>query len=118
MSDQEVRRFLGAPIEESWFYSPRRQPFQPAMARSASSFQDECLAVSFNAGAVATAIDRDACKKVGIETGMSLSDAERLLGSPSESCWRYSWSPRNRHHRMRMVCFSNTRVELVFRHWN
>jgi inner membrane protein len=118
MSDQEVRRFLGTPIGESWFYSPRGQPFQPAMTRSASSFQDECLAVSFDAGAVATALDRDACKRVGIETGMSLRDVERLVGSPPESCWRYSWSPRNRHHRVRMVCFSNARVELVFRQWN
>jgi inner membrane protein len=118
MSDQEVRRLLGVPIGESWFYSPRGQPLQPAMTTSASSIQDECLAVSFDAGAVSTALDRDACQKVGIETGMSLSDVERLLGSPPESCWRYSWSPRNRHHRMRMVCFSNARVELVFRHWN
>jgi inner membrane protein len=118
MSDQEVRRFLGLPIGESWFYSPRGQPFQPAMTTSAASIQDECLAVSFNAGAVATAIDRDACQKVGIERGMSVSDVERLLGSPPESCWRYSWSPRNRHHRMRMVCFANARVELVFRQWN
>ena len=118
MSDQEVRRLLGAPIAESWFYSPRGQPFQPAMTRSASSVQDECLAVSFNAGAVATALERDACRKVGVETDLSLSDVERLLGSPPEACWRYSWSPRNRHHRMRMVCFLNARVEMVLRQWN
>ena len=64
---------------------------------------------------VATALDRDACQKRGIETGMSLIDAERLLGSPPEGCWRYSWSPGNRHHRMRMVCFLNARVETVLR---
>jgi inner membrane protein len=118
MSKAQVRRLLGAPIGESWFYSPLGQPFQPAVTRSASSFEDQCLTVNFDAGAVATALDAEACKKVGIETGMSLRDVERLLGSPPESCWRYSWSPRNRRHRQRMVCFLNGRVEIVFRQWN
>jgi inner membrane protein len=118
MSEAQVRRLLGAPIGESWFYSPRGQPFQPAMTRSASSFEDECLAVSFDAGTVGTALDPDACKKLGIEPGVSLSDVERLLGSPPESCWRYTWSPRDRRHRKRIVCFLNTKVEIVFRQWN
>jgi inner membrane protein len=118
MADEEVQRLLGAPIEQNWFYSPKGQPFQPAITRSASAFQDECLAVTFDAGAVATALDRNACKKAGIERGMSLSDVERLLGSPPESCWRYTWSPRNRRYRMRMVCFLNARAEMVIRQWN
>lgn len=118
ISDQEVQRVLGAPIGESWFYAPRGQPFQPAMTRSASASQDECLAVTFDTGAVATASDRDACKKAGIETGMARSDVERLLGSPPESCWRYTWSPRNRRYRMRMVCFLNARAEMIIRQWN
>ena len=117
MSEPQVRGLLGAPLRESWFYSPRGQPFQPAMTRSASSFEDECLAISFDAGAVATALHPEACKRVGIEPGVSVRDVERLLGSPPESCWRYSWSPRNRHHRSRMVCFLNARVEIVFRQW-
>jgi hypothetical protein len=118
MSDQEVQRLLGAPIGQSWLYSPKGQPFQPAITRSASIFQDECLAVTFDAGAVATALDRNACKKSGIETGMSVSDVERLLGSPPESCWRYTWSPHNRRYRMRMVCFLNARAQMVIRQWN
>ena len=118
MSDQEVQRILGAPIGQSWFYSPKGQPFQPAMTRSASAFQDECLAITFDAGAVATALDRNACKKAGIEIGLSLGDVERLLGSPPESCWRYTWSPRNQRYRMRMVCFLNDTAEMVIRQWN
>jgi inner membrane protein len=117
-SDDEVRGLLGTPVEESWFYSPRGQPFQSALTRSAAARQDECLAITFRAGTLATAIDRDACQTRGIESGKSPAYVERMLGTPAESCWRYSWSPRNRHHRMRMLCFLNGRVESVFRHWN
>jgi inner membrane protein len=117
-SDQEVRRLLGAPLGESWFYAPKDQPFQSAVTRSASAAPHECLGIRFEAGVVATALERDACKARGIETGMSLVAVERLLGLPPESCWRYSWSPGNRHHRMRVVCFLNARVETVFRRWN
>jgi len=116
--DREVRRLLGAPVAESWFFSPEGQPFQPAMTRSATSLTDQCLTVTFEAGAVRTALDRDACRMRGVESGMSPADAERALGAPPESCWRYSWSPRNRHHRLRMLCFLNGRVESVVRQWN
>jgi hypothetical protein len=80
--------------------------------------QNECLAITFEAGAVATALDRDACRKRGIETGMPLVDARQVLGAPPESCWRYTWSPGSRHHRMRMACFRESRVAMVFREWN
>jgi hypothetical protein len=101
-----------------WFYPPRGQPLQPAMTRSAASLPHGCLAVRFETGAVVTALDVDACEKLGIETGMSLIDVERLLGSPPESCWRYSWSPGDAHHRERVVCFSNARVAMMIRRWN
>jgi inner membrane protein len=117
MSDRDVRRLLGAAFAETWFYSPEGQPFQPAMTRSASSLPDGCLAITLEAGAVATTFDRDACRKRGVERGQSYADAERVLGAPPESCWRYTRSPGNRHHRLRMVCFLNGRVENVVRQW-
>jgi inner membrane protein len=116
-SDQDVRRLVGAPFGESWIYAPKDQPFQPAEARSAAAFSNQCLAVRFETGAVVSALDREACRKLGIDNGSSRADVERLLGSPPESCWRYSWSPRHGHYRMRMVCFMNARVETVIRRW-
>jgi inner membrane protein len=116
-SDQDVRQRLGAPFGESWFYPPKDQPFERASTTSASSVHG-CRAVRFETGVVVTALDLDACKKLGIQTGTSLIDVERWLGAPRESCWAYSWSPRDAHHRMRMVCFVNARVEIVLRRWN
>jgi inner membrane protein len=116
-SDEEVGRVLGAPHGETWFYAPADQPFQRAITMSASSLPHECLAVGFSDGIVVTAFDRDSCKKFGIERGTSLNAVQRLLGSPRESCWRYSWSPQGRHHRLRLVCFSNGSVETLVRRW-
>jgi inner membrane protein len=116
-SGHEVRRVLGAPFGESWVYSPNDRPFQRAMTTPASSLPPKCLAVRFERGVVVTALAQDVCRTLGIEPGVSLADVERMLGSPREACWRYSWSPRNAHHRMRMVCFVNDRVETVFRRW-
>jgi inner membrane protein len=116
-SDQDVRALLGAPLGESWFYAPGDEPLQRATTTSASAVEG-CRAVRFEAGVLVTALDSDACRKAGVETGTSRIDVERLLGPPSESCWRYSWSPRDAHHRMRAVCFLNARVETVIRRWN
>ena len=113
----EVRRLLGAPLAENWIYSPRNQPFQPARTRSASSLAGECLVIRFEAGVVATALDRRACDTLGIRAGMLPVQVERLLGSPPESCWRYSRSSRDGHYRMRMACFLNGNVETIFRRW-
>ena len=116
--DSDVRLVLGAPVGETWFFSPEGQPFEPAAARSAASLPDQCLTIIFETGSVKTALDRDACRLRGVESGMSRADVERVLGTPTESCWRYSWSPRNRRHRLRMVCFLSGRVESVVRQWN
>ena len=116
-SDKEVRRLLGAPVGEGRFYAPRDQPSQSAIETSALSLPHECLSVRFEAGVVVRALDLDACKKVGIETGMSTMDVDQRLGAPSESCWQYSSSPRDAYFRLRMVCFSNGRVAMVVRRW-
>jgi inner membrane protein len=116
-SGQNLRRLLGAPHREGWFYTPRNQPFQSAIETSALSLPHECLSVRFEAGVVVKALDLDACKKLGIETGMSPIDVDQRLGSPSESCSQYSWSPRDAYFRLRMVCFSNGNVSMVIRQW-
>jgi len=116
-SDQDVRHLLGPPFGENWFYPPGNQPFQRAIATSASSL-DGCRALRFEAGVVVTALEPDACRNVGVDSGMSRIDVERRLGSPRESCWRYSWSPREAHYKMRVVCFLNAKVDMVIRRWN
>jgi inner membrane protein len=116
-SDKEVRRLLGAPAGEGRFYRPRDQPAQSAIETSALSLPPECLSVRFEAGVVVRALDLDACKKAGIETGMSTIDVDQRLGTPSESCWQYSWSPRDAYFRMKMVCFLNGSVTAVIRGW-
>ena len=116
-SDQEVRRLLGAPVQEGRFYSPRDQPVKSAIDTSALSLPNECLSVRFKAGVVVRALDLAACRKAGIETGMSTIDVDQRLGTPSESCWQYSWSPRNAYFRMKMVCFLNGSVTAVIREW-
>ena len=116
-SDQEVRRLLGAPAGEGRFYAPRDQPSQSAIETSALSLRHECLSVRFERGVVVRALDLDGCRKAGIETGMSTIDVDQRLGAPSESCWQYSWSPRDAYFRMKMVCFLNGSVTAVIREW-
>jgi inner membrane protein len=116
-SDQEVRHLLGAPAREGRFYRPRDQPVQSAIDTSALSLPPQCLSVRFEAGVVVRALDLAACRKAGIETGMSTIDVDQRLGTPSESCWQYSWSPRHEYFRMKMVCFLNGRVAAVIREW-
>jgi inner membrane protein len=116
-SDNEVQRLLGAPLREIWVYTPENQPFQPAIERSALSLPRECLVVRFEAGVVVTALDLAACRRLGIETGMSLVDVDRLLGSPPEKYWQYSWSPGETHFRLRALSFMDGRVTMVIRQW-
>src|SRR4051812_18078166 len=73
--------------------TPRDEPSQSAIETSALSLPHECLSVRFEAGIVVRALDHDACRKAGIETGMSTIDVDQRLGKPSESWWQYSWSP-------------------------
>jgi hypothetical protein len=84
---------------------------------SALTLPHESLSVRFEAGVVVRAVDLDACKKAGIETGMSTIDLDQRLGTPTESCWQYSWSPRDAYFRMKMVCFLNGSVTAVIEDW-
>jgi inner membrane protein len=102
-SAAEVRKLVGAPFGESWFYAdlPNRCP--------GAHFEDD----------VVVAPSWDECEKIGVRPGVSRANAERLLGPdpPLDVCWRYTRSPSHRSFRLRMVCFSNDRVSGVIRRW-
>jgi inner membrane protein len=112
-----VRRSLGEPFGESWFFPPKGFTFQSAMEVSAAALPHGCFGVRLNEGIVEETHESDLCGALGLATGASRADVRRLLGSPSESCAEYSVSPHRGHFRMRMVCFLHGRVEAVFRRW-
>jgi inner membrane protein len=111
--DKDVRRLLGVPFGEDWFY------FAPGTAMDTGMSGDlhGCRVVRFETGAVVTALDLGACNTLGIERGMSLADVDRRLGPPPEACWQYSWSPSHSHYRARVVCVSKARVAIMIRQW-
>jgi inner membrane protein len=113
-SEEDVRRLVGVPVEENWMYLP--EGFAAGEA-SASALRLSCFVIRFAAGAVVSAVDEATCTERGIRPGMSRADVERQAGLPSESCWRYTWSPGKRHHRLRMVCFRAARVGSVVQRW-
>ncbi len=77
----------------------------------------ECLGVRFEYGFAVNAFDEDSCGNLGLWIGTSLDDARRLLGPPREACWAYTWSSTGAFHRGRLVCFLNSRVDLVLSRW-
>ena len=115
--EADVRRLLGAPFRENWFYTPRGEPFRPALSRSAASLGPECLMVRSESGHVMRALDTDACKSAGVDTGMPSADALRVLGPPRESCLQYTWSRGEGFFRLRVVCFADGKVSTVIRRW-
>jgi inner membrane protein len=117
MSEQDLRGLLGAPHREDWYYPPRDQPALRAADASAAAILGECLGVSFEYGFAVNAIDEDSCGNLGLWIGTSVDDARRVLGPPREACWAYTWSPTGAFHRGRMVCFLNSRVDVVFSRW-
>jgi hypothetical protein len=117
MSDQAVRGLLGVPHGESWYYPPRDQPTLRAEDASVDTVRNECLGVGFEYGFSMFAADPDTCERLGIWNGTSIDDVQRILGVPRQACWEYSWSPTGRYHRLRMVCFLDSRVDLVFSRW-
>ena len=117
VSDQDVRRLLGAPLVESWVYAPRGTVRVGGRFRAASAPSDECLAVRIESGVVSSASAREACTTLGIVDGLPSVEVGRRLGAPPESCWQYSRSGGSRHYRLRVVCFRSDRVEIVMRRW-
>ncbi len=117
MSDDTVRGLLGVPYAENWYYPPRDQPTLRAEDAGVDAIRNECLGVGFEYGFSVFAADPDTCEKLGIWGGTPIDDVRRILGVPHQACWGYSWSPTGSFHRLRMVCFLNSRVDVVFSRW-
>jgi inner membrane protein len=114
-TDQEVHRLLGAPYGQGWFYQSPTQPGERGRETAAAALH-ECRSIRFEKGVVLMAREVDACRALGIQPGTSIAEVTRVLGSPSESCWVYSWSPGFAF-RMRMVCFDHAKVDAVIGGW-
>jgi outer membrane protein assembly factor BamE (lipoprotein component of BamABCDE complex) len=116
-SEDVVRARLGEPLFESVFYMPKGSSFQSMMEVSAAQLPPGCFGAGLKAGVVHDAHDPDVCRARGVVEGMPKADVLRILGAPSESCAEYSDSRNHGHARLRMVCFLNGKVEVVFRRW-
>lgn len=114
-SESEVRDRLGRPFREFWFYMPADP--RPPDERPAP-VERGCFVVRFEAGVVAAVNDIAACGARGVGAGRSPIEVEARLGSPTESCWQYSWSPGAAPYRERRVCFANAKVQTVVRKWS
>jgi inner membrane protein len=99
----DLRERLGPPYGEDWRYPPLEQP--------------GCRAVRVEKGSVVVALDAASCHTAGIELGMSPEAVIQRLGTPPHSCWQYSWSPSDGHHRQRVVCSQNDKIIIVSREW-
>ena len=116
-SDKEVQSLLGAPIGENWLYPSGEHPAQAASERSAEAISGECLAIRFENDVVTSAHSPTACNKLGVRNGLSTTAVGRVLGSPPERCWQYSWSRSGGRYRIRLVCFTKATVTTVVRQW-
>jgi len=113
LSQTQVWRQLGAPLEEGWMYSSDGE--RPANVSAASVAG--CASVRFENDRVTESFRPAACAGRGIRTGQRKADVERVLGVPSDSCWAYSKGPPRRPFRLRLVCFHGATVEMVARRW-
>jgi inner membrane protein len=110
-SENDVRRRLGEPFSESWFYvadarSPEDRPIPS---------EHTCGLVRFERGAVSRLFDPDACGERGVRIGLPDRDVETRLGKPHESCWQYSQPSGTAAFRQRAVCFSSGVVRRIVR---
>jgi hypothetical protein len=113
---EDVRRVLGTPYAENWFYPPHDQPERASMV-SAAALTPGCRALRFERGLVVAAFTQDACRTLGIQRGTPVDDVKNALGLPREACWGYSWSPGHTFHRIRTICFWDGHVDSVVRQW-
>jgi len=110
-SENDVRRRLGAPFSESWFYvadarSPEDRPIPAGHT---------CGLVRFEGGAVSRLFDPGACGERGVRIGLPTRDVETRLGKPYESCWQYTQPVGTAAFRQRGVCFSSEVVRRILR---
>jgi inner membrane protein len=114
LSSEDVLRLLGPPHGEGWFYPP---PLRGQAAKdTAAASLTECRSIRSERRFVVMAYDPEACRAIGIQPGTPLDEVSRLLGTPREQCWQYSWSS-GLALRLRMVCFDDAGVDDVIRGW-
>jgi inner membrane protein len=112
-SQAQVRATLGAPIEEGWMYPPDGV----APAEVSADSPGACAAVRFRNDRVSETFAPAACESRRVRPGQSKQEVERLLGTPSDSCWEYTKGPPRRPFRLRLVCFHGATVEMIARRW-
>ena len=116
-AEEVVRGRLGEPLFESVFFMPKDFGVRSAMEVGVNQLPPGCFGAGLKAGVVHDTHDRDICRSRGVVEGVSKAEVLRILGTPSESCAEYSESPSHGHARLRMVCFLEGKVEVVFRRW-
>jgi inner membrane protein len=110
--EADVRRRLGSPREEGWYYFDGH-----AMEMSASDAFAGCRAIRFENGVASDTLVAGACKARGVSPGLTLDAVAQRLGPPPEVCFYYTWSPSRAHFRQRTICMANAKVALVARRW-
>jgi inner membrane protein len=110
-SQLQVREQLGAPLADSWIYSPEGQ------APANVAVDSGCQAVRFQNDVVLKTFAPAACESRGVRPGQPKPAVERLLGRPTDSCWHYTKGPPGRPFRLRLVCFHGATVDTIARRW-
>jgi len=113
-TDASVRRSLGAPYAEDWVFSPSDDG---TLAWDRPAPESGCFHVRIESGVVAMAHVPGDCGAQSVRPGTPADDVSARLGSPSDACWEYSWSPSRAHHRQRIVCFARSKVVVISRRW-
>jgi inner membrane protein len=111
-AEADVRRRLGPPREEGWYYFDGH-----AMEMSAAGEFAGCQAIRFENGVAAETMRADACQARGVSPGLTADAVGRRLGPPPEACLYYTWSPSRSHFRQRTICVLNGTVSLVAGRW-
>ena len=101
MTDADVHRLLGTPLENWWQYDESGQ----------------CRVVRFNGNVVARWRYFDECTPPGVSIGMTPEDVGRIAGSPPGACWGYSRSGGGPIFQARVVCIRQGRVIDIVRRW-
>jgi len=112
-SQMQVRAQLGAPLEEGWMYLPEGQSPENVSAADVAG----CGGVRFQNDVVSETFAPAACESRGVRPGQPKPEVERVLGTPSDSCWAYTKGRPGRPFRLRLVCFHGATVEMVARRW-
>ena len=96
MTEADVRRLLGVPLEEWWEYD---------------STANDCRVLHLVNAVVATWRDFEHCTPGGVQPGMPSLDLVRHLGPPVGAIWRYSRSRDGGWFRAHQVFFYRGTVE-------